>query len=193
MLKIAVILSSTRDARFGDKPAQWILDVASQRDNLDVELVDLRDFDLPFFNEIGSNKYVPSQDENAQRWQQKIAEFDGYIFVTAEYNHSMTASLKNALDQAYVEWVKKPAAYVGYGALGAARAVEHLRLVNVEAQMVPVQGAVHIAAADFFAVSPMGAGQDFSAIADKLAGNASEMLDQLSWWGHALKAARDAG
>lgn len=193
MLKIAVILSSTRDARFGDKPAQWILDVASQRDDLEVELVDLKSFDLPFFNELGSNKWLPSQDENAKRWQQKMSEFDGYIFVTAEYNHSITAALKNALDQAYVEWGRKPAAYVGYGGLGAARAIEHLRLINIEAEMVPLQAAVHIAAGDFFTVSPMGAGKDMSEIAGNLEGSATAMLDQLTWWGNVLRTARSAG
>lgn len=192
MLKIAVILSSTRDARFGEKPAQWIFDVANQRDDLEVELVDLRDFDLPFFNEMASNLWMPSQDESAKRWQEKIGTFDGYIFVTPEYNHSIPASLKNALDQCYLEWVRKPAAYVGYGGLGAARAVEHLRLINVELQMAPVRSAVHIAGADFFSVSPMGDNNDMSTLAEKLSGSANDMLDQLAWWANALKTARNA-
>src|SRR5579863_5948184 len=131
-LKIAVIIGATRDARFGDKPAAWIFELARQRDELEVELLDLKTFDLPFFNEAATNLWVPSKDPKALAWQKKIAEFDGYIFVTAEYNHSMPASLKNALDQAYKEWVRKPAAYVGYGGLGAGRAVEHLRMVNIE-------------------------------------------------------------
>ena len=98
--KIAVIISSTRDARFADKPANWIFDLARQRPEIDVELVDLRDFDLPFFNEAASNAWVPTQDPRALAWQKKIAEFDGYIFVVAEYNRSITGALKNALDQA---------------------------------------------------------------------------------------------
>src|SRR5690606_28821806 len=131
-LKIAVIISSTRDARFGEKPAQWILDKAKERPELDVELVDLRDFDLPFFNEAASNLWMPSQDPKAVAWQNKISEFDGYIFVVAEYNRSITGALKNALDQAYVNWNKKPFGVVGYGTVGAARAVEHLRTIGTE-------------------------------------------------------------
>ena len=109
--KIAVIISSTRPTRFGDKPAQWILDIAKKRPEFDVELVDLRDWPLPFFDEVASNAWVPTKNELGQRWQKKIAEFDGYIFVVAEYNRSITAALKNALDWAYNEWNRKTAAY----------------------------------------------------------------------------------
>jgi NAD(P)H-dependent FMN reductase len=137
-LKIAVIIGSTRDTRFGPKPAQWILDLGKRREELEVELIDLRDFDLPFFNEKATNLWMPSEDPKAIAWQKKVGEFDGYIFVVAEYNRSIPAALKNALDQAYKEWVHKPAAYVGYGSVGAARAIEHLRLINIELQMVPV-------------------------------------------------------
>jgi NAD(P)H-dependent FMN reductase len=109
-LKIAVILGSTRDSRFGHVPAQWIFDLARQREELDVELVDLKKFDLPFFNEVSSDLWVPSEDPRAIAWQRKVGEFDGYIFVAAEYNRSITAALKNALDQAYIGWNRKPAA-----------------------------------------------------------------------------------
>lgn len=193
MLKIAVVISSTRETRFADKPAQWIFDLAKQRDDLEVELVDLRDFDLPFFNEPASDAWMPSSDENAVRWQNKVGEFDGYIFVTAEYNHSITGALKNALDQAYKGWVRKPAAYVGYGGVGAARAVEQLRLINVELQMVPVRAAVHIGGGEFMKVSPLGANGPMSDIEEVIAPSASGMLDELTWWGNALKTARDAG
>ncbi|MHA1559070.1 MAG: NADPH-dependent FMN reductase, partial [Alphaproteobacteria bacterium] len=94
MTKIAVIIGSTRDARFADTPANWIYEVAKKRDGWSVDLVDVRDFDLPFFNEMANDMYMPSQDPNAVRWQKKVAEYDGYIFVTAEYNHSISASLK---------------------------------------------------------------------------------------------------
>ncbi|MFT6537663.1 MAG: NAD(P)H-dependent FMN reductase, partial [Loktanella salsilacus] len=119
---IAIIIGSTRDSRFADKPAAWMLKQAQARGDMTIELVDLRDFDLPLFNEMGGNKFVPTQDPAALAWQAKIAEFDGYIFVTAEYNHSVTGALKNALDQAYVEWNRKPMGAIGYGGLGAARA-----------------------------------------------------------------------
>lgn len=185
--KIAIIISSTREARFGEKPARWIYDIAAQRSDIDVEIVDLRDFPLPFFNEVASNAWAPSQNEVAQRWQKKIAEFDGYIFITAEYNRSITGALKNALDQAYVEWNRKPAAYVGYGSVGAARAIEHLRLINVELQMVPTRTGVHIQGGDFMAVSQQG--KSLTELT-YLQPNVSTMLDELTWWAKTLKAAR---
>ena len=185
--KIAIIISSTRDTRFGDKPARWIHDIAAQRSDIDVELVDLRDFPLPFFNEVASNAWAPSQNEVAQRWQRKVAEFDGYIFIVAEYNHSITAALKNALDQSYVEWIHKPAAYVGYGSVGAARAIEHLRLINVELQMVPTRAGVHIQGGDFMAVSRQGKSLNELSY---LQPNVAAMLDDLTWWAKTLKEAR---
>lgn len=192
MVKIGVIMSSARDTRFADKPAQWIVEQAQARPELEVELIDLRDYDLPFFNEPASNLWMPSQDPNALKWQAKLAEFDGFIFVTAEYNHSIPAVLKNALDQAYVEWVRKPAAYVGYGGVGAARAIQQLRQINIELQMVPVRSAVHIGGGEFLKVSPMGAGGDMSEIAEVLAPSAAAMLDDLTWWATTLKGPREA-
>lgn len=192
MVRIAVIIGSTREARFADKPAQWIFALASAREDMEVEIVDIRDFDLPFFNEKASNMWMPSEDPNAVRWQKKLAEFDGYIFVTAEYNHSIPASLKNALDQAYVEWVKKPGAIVAYGGVGGARAAEHLRAIMVELQMVPVRGAVHIGAGEFRKVSPLGENAPMSAIEEILKPSAADMLDNLVWWAELTKAGRAA-
>lgn len=189
-LKIAVILGSTRDSRFGTKPAQWILDLAKQRPELDVELVDLKDYNLPLFNEVASNAWAPSQSQEAVRWQNKISEFDGYIFVTAEYNRSITGSLKNALDQAYVNWNKKAAGYVGYGTVGGARAIEHLRNIAVELQMASTRSAVHIGGSDFFTVWGGGANQPISAIEQNILPSAKDMLDQLTFWASAAKWAR---
>ena len=97
--KIAIIIGSTRATRFADKPAQWMLKQAQTRTDMSVELVDLRDYDLPMFNEMASNAWMPSQDAHAVAWQNKLAEFDGFIFVVAEYNRSVTGALKNAMDQ----------------------------------------------------------------------------------------------
>src|SRR4051794_459927 len=108
--RIAVLIGSTRDSRFADKPAQWIFELAKKREDWSVELVDLRDYDLPLFNEVASNMWAPTQDARAVKWQQKLASFDGFIFVVAEYNRSITGALKNALDHAYKEWIHKPAA-----------------------------------------------------------------------------------
>ena len=187
--KIAIIISTTRAARFGDKPAKWIHGIAAARSDMSVELVDLRDYPMPFFDEPASNAWVPSKNEVAQRWQKKVAEFDGYIFVTAEYNRGVPAVLKNALDYAYPEWNRKAAAYVGYGGVGAARAIEHLRLICVELQIAPTRTAVHIQGGDFMAVWQQG--KDIKELA-YLEQNARTMLDELQWWASALKVARSA-
>lgn len=182
MAKIAVIIGSTRDSRFADIPANWIYELARKRGDWEVELVDVRHFNLPFFNEVSSNAWAPSQDPNAARWQKKLAEFDGYIFVTAEYNRSVPGSLKNALDQAYVEWNRKPAAAVGYGSTGGARAVEHLRTIAIELQMVPVRSAVHIGGSEFVRVHPGMGKEPISAIESAILPSANAMLDELAWW-----------
>ncbi len=187
-IKIAIIISTTRETRFGDKPAQWIHDIASQRDDLTTEIIDLRDFPMPFFDEVASNAWAPSKNEVAQRWQKKVAGFDGYIFVTAEYNRGSPAVLKNALDYAYPEWNRKPAAFVGYGGVGAARAIEQLRLVAIELQMAPIRTGVHIQGADFMATWKEG--KNLKEL-PHLQQNATEMLDQLVWWTEALRDARE--
>jgi NAD(P)H-dependent FMN reductase len=190
--RIAVIVGSTRATRFADKPAAWIFDLARQRTEWEVELVDVRDFDLPFFNERASNLWLPSEDPHAVAWQKKLATFDGFIFVTAEYNRSIPASLKNALDQAYREWIHKPAAVLGYGSTGGARAVEHLRTIAVELQMVPVRSGVHIMGADLMKVHPMGENGPISEIENHTLPSAKAMLDDLAWWTRATMAARSA-
>jgi NAD(P)H-dependent FMN reductase len=187
-VKIAVIIGTTRAVRFAGKPAEWIADIASQRDDMIVEVLDLREYPMPFFDEVASNAWAPSQNEVAQRWQKKVAQFDGYIFVSAEYNRGVPAVLKNALDYAYPEWNKKPAAFVGYGSVGAARAIEQLRLIAVELQMAPIRTGVHIQGADFMAV--WKGGKDIAELS-YLRPNATDMLDQLVWWTNALKTARE--
>jgi NAD(P)H-dependent FMN reductase len=187
-LKIAVILSTTRAARFSHKPGEWILDIAKQRGDMEVELIDLRDFALPFFDEVATNAWAPTQNPEGLRWQKKIAPFDGFIFVTAEYNHGVPAVLKNALDFAYPEWNRKAAAYIGYGGVGAARAIEQLRMVCIELQMAPTRSGVHIQGGDFMAV--LRAGKAISEL-EYLKPTADTMLDELAWWATALKNARE--
>ena len=191
--RIAVILGSTRDSRFGAKPAEWILAQARARGDWEVDLVDLKEYDLPLFNEMASNAWMPSSDPRATAWQETIASYDGYIFVVAEYNRSITGALKNALDQAYVDWNRKAFGVVGYGALGAARAVEHLRTIGIELQMASTRSGVHIAGADFFAVHPLGQqNKPLSTIEPTVGGSAKAMLDELDWWTRATIAARAA-
>lgn len=189
MQKLAIIISTTRDARFGEKAARWVYDLAVARKEFGVELIDLREYKLPFFNEVASSAWVPSTSPEAQRWQKKVAEFDAYLFVTAEYNRSIPAVLKNALDYAYTEWNRKPAAFVGYGSVGAARAIEHLRTICVELQMAPMRTAVHIMGADFMGVWKQGKRLEDLA---HLQPSVKDMFDQLAWWSATLKAGREA-
>ena len=190
--RFAMIVGSTRPSRFADKPAAWLSSVAAERDDLTLDTIDLRDFDLPFFAEYGSNLHVPSQDPRAVAWQEAVRPYDGYVFVTAEYNHSITASLKNALDQAYVEWMRKPMSALSYGGTGGVRAVEHLRMIAVELHMVPVRNAVAIGGGEMRAVHPFGANADMSEIDTIIRPSANDMFDDLVWWANALTPARDA-
>lgn len=187
--KIAIVVGSTRPGRFADHPAQWIFDRASARDDFDVELVDLRDYPLPLFEETMSPAWAPSQNDVAKAWQKKVAGFDGFIFTAAEYNRGPTGALKNALDYAYGEWNKKTAAFVGYGGVGGARAIEQLRLNAVELQMSPIRAGVHIMFPVYMDVVQNGKKlEEF----DFLNQSADDMLNQLSWWTNALKMARAA-
>ncbi|ACS59885.1 NADPH-dependent FMN reductase (plasmid) [Rhizobium leguminosarum bv. trifolii WSM1325] len=188
--KIAIIIGSTRPTRFADKPAQWILKQAQARDDIDVEILDLRDHPLPFFDEVASNAYAPSQSAEAVRWQHTVARYDGYIFVVAEYNRSITGVLKNALDQSYVEWARKPFTAIAYGTAGGSRALEHLRGIGVELQMVSTHAAVHIGGSDFFTVFSMGGNKPIEEIEANLLPSAKTALDELVWWAKATMAAK---
>lgn len=190
--RIALIVGSTRPTRFADKPAQWMLKQAQARDDLEVELVDLRDHPLPFFDEMASNMWMPSKNPEALRWQQTVGRFDGYIFVVAEYNRSITGVLKNALDQAYNEWNRKPFTAIGYGGTGAARAIEHLRLIGIELQMVSTHAAVHIGGSDFMSIFPRGGNKPIEDIETGLLPSAKTALDELVWWAKATMAAKVA-
>ena len=189
--RIAIILGATRESRFGAKPAEWILERAKARDGWEVELLDLKDFDLPLFNEVASNAWMPTEDANARKWQEALARFDGFIFVTPEYNRSIPGSLKNALDQAYVEWNRKAFGIVSYGSVGGTRAAEHLRTIGIELQMAATRSAVHIGGGDFFAVHPLGGDpKPMEAIEGSIGNSADAMLDELDWWTRATMAAR---
>ena len=186
--KIGIIVSSVRPNRFADHPTKWIFDIASARGDWDVEILDLRDYPMPLFNEAASPAWGPSKDEAALRWQRKVASLDGYIIVAAEYNRGPTAALKNALDYAYKEWNNKPVAFVGYGGVGGARAVEQLRLNSVELQMAPTRAGVHILGPVYLEVLK---GEKKLSDYDYLGQSARDMLDQLAWWVDALKSARE--
>lgn len=188
--RIGVIIGSTRPGRFGDKPAAWIAELAKATGEFEVELIDLRDYKLPFFDEQMSPAYGPSQADGAKAWQEKVASLDGYIMTAAEYNRSPTGVLKNALDYAYNEWGNKPVAFVGYGGVGGARAVEHLRLIAIELQMAPIRTGVHIAWADYMQIA---SGEKKMSDIPHLVQSGEDLLKQFAWWVKALKTARDAG
>ena len=188
--KIAVIIGSIRPNRQGDKPAQWIADLAAKSGHFDVEIVDLKDYPLPLFDAPASDMWMPTPNETAAKWQAKLNEFDGYIIVTPEYNRSIPGGLKNAIDWAYKPFIKKAVAFVAYGSVGGARAVEHLRTIMVELQAVPVRHGVHIGGSDFMQIFMGQKTWD-----DVLPGQepfTKDLLDNLAWWTSATKVARDA-
>lgn len=186
---IGIVIGSTRSGRFGEKPAHWIQGTAAQRPDLAIELIDLREYPLPFFDEPVSPIYAPPKNEVAKRWAAKLKSLDGFIVVTPEYNHGPSAVLKNAFDYAYGEFNRKPIGFVGYGGVGAARAIEQLRLVASELQMAPVRSAVHIGMVEFLAI--LREGKDFGDFGH-LVEAAKGLLDDMAWWARALKTARES-
>lgn len=187
---IKVIIGSTREGRFGDKPATWIAGELMKRDGVSVEVIDLRDYEMPFFDSPVSPSYKtePYSHPVVAKFTAKIAEGDAYIIITPEYNRSTSGVLKNALDWVYQEWNNKPVAFVSYGSVGGARAVEQLRLMAIELQMAPIREGVHFLGNDYFPVLFGGASADelFARYADK----ATAMIDQLMKWTTALKSMR---
>lgn len=190
---IALVISSTRPTRWADKPAAWILKQMQARSDMTAEVLDLRDHPLPFFDAVASNAYVPTENPDAIRFQTEVKRFDGYVFVVAEYNRSITGPLKNAFDWDYTGWGRKPMGAIGYGSVGAARAIEQLRTMAIELQMVPVRSAVHIGGSDFYRVGPYNpAAEPIEAIEGGLMGGATEMLDAVAFYGALLKGAKAA-
>lgn len=189
-MNIKIILGSTREGRFSDSAGEWVLSELQQREGVSAEVIDLRDYDLPFFNESvsPSMKTEPYTQPEVVRFTQKIAEGDAFIMVTPEYNHSTSGVLKNAIDWVGPEWNNKPVGFVSYGSVGGARAIEQLRLIMIELQMAPIQKAVMMLGNDYFPVVFGGASRDelFATYQKHLEG----MLDQLLWWGKALTSAR---
>jgi len=181
--RIFVILGSTREGRIGEKVARWLMRQLESRTEADFELIDLREYPLPIYE--GPSGDGPNPD--VRRWADKVAVADGYVVVTPEYNHGYPAALKSALDHAYSEWNRKPVAFVSYGGHAAGyRAVEQLRQVAVELQMVPIREQVGIQA-------PWAAFDEDGELTRPGAAEAVRpMVDDLLWWARALKHARVA-
>ncbi len=186
-LSIHVIAGSVRQGRISLPIAHWVMERIAARDEFDARLLDLADWNLPMFAE----PYPPATGrytgEKQRAWGEAIGAADGYILVAPEYNHGMSAVLKNALDTVEAEWERKPVAFVAHGTLGGARSVEQLRGVTASMAMAPLSSAVHIQGA-----AKMRDGDRFNA-GENEDRRLSTLFDELLWWGRALKAARTGG
>ena len=188
---IKVIAGSTREGRFSDKAAAWIVEEIKKQEGVVVEALDLRDYGMPFFNEpmSPSFKQEPYKNEVVARFTKKIEEGDAFVIVTPEYNHGTSGVLKNALDWVYQEWNNKPVAFVSYGSVGGARAVEQLRLNAIELQMAPIRSSVHIPGEQYF--SMLFSNTTLSELFSLQLKQAETMITQLMWWTRVLKNARE--
>jgi NAD(P)H-dependent FMN reductase len=184
MPRIAVILGSTRPGRRGEQVARWVMDGARQRTDAEFELIDLIDYPLPHLDEPPPPSMGQYQNPHTQDWAATIGRFDGFVFVTPEYNHSTSGVLKNAIDYLYAEWNNKAMGVVSYGVNGGTRAAEHLRLIAGELQIADVRTNVALSLftdfKDFTELAP-GAHQ-----ADAL----DTLLDQVTVWSRALAPLR---
>ncbi|MBL8159634.1 NAD(P)H-dependent oxidoreductase [Candidatus Saccharibacteria bacterium] len=190
MVNIAIILGSSRPSRFSVQPGQWIYDRARAQfgDKADFTLVDLKEVDLPFFDEPVSPAMAPSVNEHSLAWQQQVAGYDGFIFIVAEYNHSYSAVLKNAIDFSWHEWGYKPASFVSYGsAAGGARAVEHLRQVAAEVRMYDLRDQLLLP--HYYGNLDDKGQYKFSESDEKLA---DAIVDANIFWAKTMKPAREA-
>ena len=190
MTIISVIVGSTRQGRFSEKPAQWIFEHLVKRKEIEARLLDMRDFPMPFFDQAVPPSMPgrpPYPNEVVQKWTAEIAASDGFVFVTPEYNYGTSAVLKNAIDWVYPEWNRKAAAFVSYGSAMGARAVQQLRETAIEVQMAPIRSSVPIPVATLWAHFQGGDVDKGLAEMDQ---QAAAMIDDLLWWTSALKAAR---
>lgn len=184
MLRVAVILGSTRPGRNGEAVANWFYELAKKRKDAEFELVDIRDFNLPLLDEPVPPSQGQYSKEHTEIWSAKIASFDAFVFITPEYNHGIPGALKNAIDFLYREWNNKAAGFVGYGSAGGVRSVEQLRLVMAELQIADVRAQVQLSLfTDFenFSVFKPAAYHEKSV---------NTLLDQVIAWASALKNLR---
>ena len=187
---IQVITGTTREGRFSERVANWVLESLRARQDIEVELVDLRDHPLAFFDGAPPAR-APREypNEEVARFGRAVDRADGYIVLAAEYNHGYAAVLKNAMDWTFVEWQRKPVSFVGWGGVGGARAVEQLRQVAVEFEMAPLRYAVHILPDVFMAARQSEDPTDNTPFAP-LEPRLKALIDDLTWWAAALHTAR---
>jgi NAD(P)H-dependent FMN reductase len=185
-LRLLVVNSTTREDRFSEIVAPWVRTALERRPEVEVELLDLREHPLPFFDgpaPAKNSRLYPSDE--VRTFAERVDRADCFVILAAEYNHGYSAVLKNALDWTFVEWNRKPVSFVGWGNVGGARAVEQLRQVAVELEMAPLRHAVHVLGAQMMAVR----GGDPAAL-DALEPRLDLLADDLIWWARALRAAR---
>jgi NAD(P)H-dependent FMN reductase len=184
MPKIAIILGSTRPGRNGEAVAKWVLDIAKQRSDAEFELVDIAEYKLPHLDEAMPPAAGQYSQPHTFPWAEKIGSFDGYVFVTPEYNHSTSGALKNAIDFLFAEWNDKAAGFVSYGSVGGTRAVEHLRLVMAELKVATVRAQVALSLITDF--------KNYSEFipAEYHVAEVTTMLDQVVSWSNALATTR---
>jgi NAD(P)H-dependent FMN reductase len=190
MAVISVVVGSTREGRFSEKPAKWIFEHLKKREDVDARLLDLREFPMPFFDQKATPATpgrAPYANEIVQRWTAAIGQSDGFVFVTPEYNYGPPAVLKNALDWVYPEWNRKAAAFVGYGSALGGRGIQQLRLTLIELQMAPIRTSVHIPIPTLMAHYQGG---DVDGKLTELDERAGMLIDELLWWTEVLKTAR---
>jgi NAD(P)H-dependent FMN reductase len=184
MLRIAIIIGSTRPGRKGEAVAKWAYEIARRRTDAEFELVDIKDFNLPLLDEAMSPIMGQYTHDHTKIWSAKIATFDGFVFVTPEYNHATSGALKNAIDFLYNEWVNKAAGFIGYGGASGTRAVENLRLIMGELQVAAVRPQVGLSMftdfENFSVFKPAPAQEKYVHV----------MLDQVIAWAGALKTLR---
>lgn len=185
-MRVAVILGSTRSTRKSAKVGAWVMDKASSRDDFEAELVDLAEQGLPIFDEPKPPGAGDYQHEHTKQWATVVDSFDGYIFVTPEYNHGIPGVLKNALDFVYGEWNNKVAGFVAYGNTGGARSVEQLRLVLAELQIATVRSAVALSIFTDFDKE-----NNFEPDERHLK-KLGAVFDEVVSWGEALKGVRES-
>lgn len=184
MLKVAIILGSTRPGRLGEGVANWVYGIAKKRTDAEFELVDVKSFNLPLLDEPIPPSMGKYSNDHTKTWSAKIDSFDAFVFVTGEYNHTVPGALKNALDFVYREWNNKAAGFVSYGSAGGARAVEHLRGIMAELQIADVRAQVMLSLhSDFENYRVLKPAPHHEAAV-------TAMLDQVIAWGTALKTVR---
>lgn len=181
MTRIAIIVGSTRPNAVGHQVGDWVYGRAAQRTDAEFELIRVADQNLPLLDEPHSPSTGKYTKPHTLAWAKKIAEYDGYVFVSAEYNHSVPGALKNAFDFLYQEWVDKSVAVVSYGAAGGLRAAEHWRTIFANASMVDVRGQVSLFFEGDFTKGPTLSPREFQlATLDDMLGQVVTMAQRLA-------------